>query len=313
MKRTACIIAALCVCCAANADTLIKRNGDEMTCRVIRITPSVIVYSLPGQTVEREIPVNEIFMAKYDNGSKEMFNTGGATSSGSSYSGKYSAGRTSCSYDEFFPVTTCPVINTDYSGLAPASRRYQMWDIYEENGLRGVVVEVTDDGRHGKIISLPTINYFAQSSFSNLPDEFYFGGSDYINGEYNTDMIRRTCADAGMVGKGYPKLLKWLDSLGPGWYIPSYGELLKLNYEFQMDKGEVGMKQFQAAMKRAGGDQIKKYHRLASSSETRLVNSLTMAFAIVKFDKDTYSKVDSPGYISGEQRAHGWYKAYHKF
>ncbi len=124
----------------------------------------------------------------------------------------------------------------------------------------------------------------------------YFGGSDYINGEYNTDMIRRTCADAGMVGKRYPKLLKWLDSLGPGWYIPSYGELLKLNYEFQMDKGEVGMKQFQAAMKRAGGDQIKKYHRLASSSETRLVNSLTMAFAIVKFDKDTYSKVDSPGW-----------------
>lgn len=310
MGRLTYLIAALCICSVANADVLIKRNGDEVTCSVVRITPSVIVYTLPGQSVEREIGLGDVFMAKYDNGSKEMFTGGPASSS----TGGYAAGRTSCKYRDFFPVAACPEIATDYSGLPPASRKYEMWDIYDENGLRGVVVDVSADGRHGKIVSLRTVNYVMQSSFSKLPHELAFGCDDFFDGEYNTNMIRQTCADAGLTGNRYPKLLKLLDNMGPGWYIPSYGELVKLIYDFQLADGETGLKMCKAAMKRLGGETIDKYDRLTSSSECRQENSSKMGFCNIYIHKDTYSDhIDTPEALFGGQRVHGDYRAFHKF
>lgn len=292
----------------AHADTLIKRNGDEITCKIVRITPTILTYCLQDQSVEREISVNDVFMVKYDNGTTEKFNTGD-----SSTNIQNSGGPTSLKYSEFFPMKLPFVFNTDYSDLEPSKRKYNKWDLYDENGIRGIVVEVTDDGHHGKIISLPTGNFNYSAAYPSLPSDFMFGADDFIDGEYNTRMLRQSAMEAGFTGDKYPKLLKWLDDLGPGWYIPSYGELAKLNYDFQFDNGGVGHKAFLNAIKLAGGVPIKKNKRFMTSTEVRRINTLNYTFALIAFCKDTYSNNMDDVSIAWPSRRYGNYKAYHRF
>jgi hypothetical protein len=66
---------------ASAQDVLIKRNGDEIKAKVLTITPSEITYLLPGNpqdslgapAQELTLARREVFMIKYANGVKEVF------------------------------------------------------------------------------------------------------------------------------------------------------------------------------------------------------------------------------------------------
>jgi hypothetical protein len=72
---------------AAHAqDILIKKNGDEIRCKVLELTPEKIVYSsqgavdsLPPETLE--VKKAEVFMIRYQNGTKDVFNASPAEDS----------------------------------------------------------------------------------------------------------------------------------------------------------------------------------------------------------------------------------------
>ena len=59
-------------------------------------------------------------------------------------------------------VVVRPILNDEATRISPSDERtvltstrtYKVGDLYDENGKQGVVFEVTDDGRHGKIVSL---------------------------------------------------------------------------------------------------------------------------------------------------------------
>ena len=67
--------------CVSAQDVLVKRNGDEIKAKVLTITPSEITYLLPGNPQdssaaparEQTLARREVFMIKYENGAKEVF------------------------------------------------------------------------------------------------------------------------------------------------------------------------------------------------------------------------------------------------
>ena len=108
---------ALAIVSAAGQDIILTRTAEEIKAKVIAITDEAITYQLQGQTVNRVMPLTDIFMIKYANGEKEVFNTNERITS-----------------------------NTRTTDKPRASRSYQLLDLYDENGVRGIVVDVYDDG-----------------------------------------------------------------------------------------------------------------------------------------------------------------------
>ncbi|MBR4029722.1 MAG: DUF1566 domain-containing protein, partial [Alistipes sp.] len=116
--------------------------------------------------------------------------------------------------------TTVDVLfNTTTSGP------YKVGDYYNENGRRGVVFEVWDGGRHGKIVSLDETKGVWDSrvtwdgGYKNGTRTYADSKSD---GKANTDKIMaRSDSD-------YFPPFKWCRAKGSSWYLPAVDELKKI-------------------------------------------------------------------------------------
>ena len=108
--------------------------------------------------------------------------------------------------------------------LAFSEHKYCVGDYYNENGLEGVVFEVWDDGRHGKIVSLDEIKAPWDSRVTwGLIKGYRNGTHTYADsesdGKANTDKIMaRSDSD-------YFSAFKWCRAKGSSWYLPSLNEL----------------------------------------------------------------------------------------
>ena len=95
---------------------------------------------------------------------------------------------------------------------------YKVGDYYNENGKQGVVFEVSDGGRHGKIVSLD------EADLRWCTDEQYYAGialglTDEKNGKANTDKVMQR-GDKDQ----YPAFV-WCRNKGADWYLPAKDEL----------------------------------------------------------------------------------------
>lgn len=95
---------------------------------------------------------------------------------------------------------------------------YKVGDLYNENGKEGVVFEVWDNGRHGKIVSLDeTILQWCTEEQDNK--EIVLGLTDESDGKANTDKVmQRRDSDQ------YPAFV-WCRTKGADWYLPAKDEL----------------------------------------------------------------------------------------
>ncbi len=75
------LVCLLASACAAAQDVLVKRNGEEINAKVLTITPGEITYLLPNDprdtlaapAQEQTLARREVFMIKYENGAREVF------------------------------------------------------------------------------------------------------------------------------------------------------------------------------------------------------------------------------------------------
>ena len=126
-------------------DVILLRNADEVKAEVREITDSHILYTLWGGSDKvLSLPRAEVFSVTYQNGEKELFvgDDSGATG---------------------------PVTAADY--LWPrVTKSYRPGDLFDEDGIRGIVISTTDNGRHGLILSLEqapkSLRWSADSSWA---------------------------------------------------------------------------------------------------------------------------------------------------
>ena len=110
--------------------------------------------------------------------------------------------------------------------LVPKVKTYNIGDYYDENGKRGVVFDVWDGGRHGKIVSLDETKATWDSRVTWDGVKYENGTRTYADsksdGKANTDKIMaRSDSD-------YFPPFKWCRAKGSSWYLPSLNELTSI-------------------------------------------------------------------------------------
>lgn len=98
------------------------------------------------------------------------------------------------------------------------TKTYKVGDYYDDGVKQGVVFDVWDDGRHGKIVSLDQaeLQWCTDSQYNK---EIIVGTSSRSNGKENTDKVisRRDSLE-------YPAI-QWCRAKGKDWYLPAVDEL----------------------------------------------------------------------------------------
>lgn len=192
MKHFLALITALTTWCGAAAqDQILLRNADEVKAEVTEITDTDILYKVWGGSGEMlRIAQAEVFSITYANGERELF-----------------AGEKSAIADYPWPAVT---------------RSYQPGDLFDEDGVRGVVISVTDGGRHGLILSLGQAR-LTWSETARL-DNLRLGLSDRSDGWNNRRRMTEWIAGTKLTWADFPAF-EWCESLGEGWYMPAADEL----------------------------------------------------------------------------------------
>ncbi|MBR5830446.1 MAG: PEGA domain-containing protein [Tidjanibacter sp.] len=111
-------------------------------------------------------------------------------------------------------------VSTPTSALAPAptaAKTYKVGDLYDDGVKKGVVFEVSADGKSGKIVSLEeSQQYWATYDVHKNAT----GATSETDGAMNMQKIQ----SIGGWQEKYPALA-WCASLGEGWYLPAKNEL----------------------------------------------------------------------------------------
>ena len=92
---------------------------------------------------------------------------------------------------------------------------YKPGDLYDVNGVKGVVFEVASDGVHGKIVSLDEsgVILWAESGYGS----YNTGAKSETDGKANTDKLVE-------IGVEHFPAAEWCVNHGEGWYMPAINE-----------------------------------------------------------------------------------------
>ncbi len=111
-----------------------------------------------------------------------------------------------------------PTYNT--SSNISSGKSYKVGDFYNENGLRGVVFEVSTDGKSGKIVNMSESD--GGLLWTNIKSEQKrkIGTTDQYDGENNMNTVKLL----PNWESSYP-VFAYCANLGNGWYLPASEEL----------------------------------------------------------------------------------------
>lgn len=258
---------------AAAQDLIVKTDASQVEARVLEISPDAVRYkrfSNPdGPTYV--LPVAEIRYIRYANGEVEYYAKEvpaepltPARSAGEAQ--EQAAGET-----EAVPQAEAPRPAPEY-----VLRRYEVGDLYDRDGVKGVVCIVSDEGTHGLVISLEQI-YLTWSEFRK-PDLRTVGAENRTDGEENMRTVEAYIAANGLSWDDFPAF-KWCRERGEGWYLPSIDELLTIGHNYnggsRMKNNRQARNKFNDALKDAGGKRMDRMVYYFSSTEMDEKNAYT--------------------------------------
>lgn len=102
-----------------------------------------------------------------------------------------------------------------------SARTYKIGDYYDDGRMKGVVFDVTADGKHGKIVSLIESNDDLQWAVNTKVQEQLIGAEYEYNGANNMAKVMQI----DNWRKKYPAFA-WCADLGEDWYLPAIEELM---------------------------------------------------------------------------------------
>ena len=258
---------------AAAQDLIVKTDASQVEARVLEISPDAVRYkrfSNPdGPTYV--LPVAEIRYIRYANGEVEYYAkevpAEPLTPARSAGEAQEQAGGET----EAAPQAEAPRPAPEY-----VLRRYEVGDLYDRDGVKGVVCIVSDEGTHGLVISLEQI-YLTWSEFRK-PDLRTVGAENRTDGEENMRTVEAYIAANGLSWDDFPAF-KWCREQGEGWYLPSIDELLTIGHNYnggsRMKNNRQARNKFNDALKDAGGKRMDRMVYYFSSTEMDEKNAYT--------------------------------------
>ena len=250
-------------------NVMFMNKGEIRIIYNMSISKDEITYQLKDKKSEPFVntPKKDVFMVLNSDGTTTLYNE--------SYFEKQ---------NEVSEVATPALVNSESEGMSASATtpvrsnvkagRYKIGDIYNANGLKGLVVYVDNSGVHGLIMSLQA-DGSRWSKGGDLKTETEC--MDVNDGQKNFEAIERYINETGGSWDDFP-LFKWAKSLGEGWYIPANAELeliAKAINGGSMTYNESKVDDLSKKMKDAGGDGMinkgyghsKMFKKMFSSTE----------------------------------------------
>lgn len=236
---------------AAAQDLIVKRDSTKVEANVLEVSTEVVrykKYSYPeGPTYI--VPVKDIAYIRYANGETERYAVPAAAGA----------------------ETPAP-----RAEAAPAARTYEIGDLYDVDGVRGLVCQLSEDGTHGLVLSLDEI-YLPWSTFRK-PDLQAVGATDRGDGRVNMRTVAEYIAANGLTWDDFPAF-KWCREKGEGWYLPAIDELLNIGHNYnggsRASNNRRAHKFFNDRLKAAGGKRMDRLVYYFSSTEVDARNAYT--------------------------------------
>ena len=192
------VLVAAALHCAGAQDIILLRNGDEL------------------KAVVKEIGTEEVRYAVWPEGIGPLL---------------------TLSADDIFRITLQNG-ETQMFGSSASDGIYEIGDIYDRNGLKGIVVHTTDGGRHGLIMSLilphsPHHVYEKYKRFKKDDEKMWcsraigaqtVGLTDEEDGMNNLRILAQAIEANGLSWDDFPAF-KLCVEMGDGWYLPAFQEV----------------------------------------------------------------------------------------
>ncbi len=302
MKRIILSIAfAASVLAAGAQDLIVKRDSTRVEARVEEISPEQIRYrrfAAPAGPVY-VLPVAQVAYIRYSDGYCDRFDAPKTPK-------KAVPAAVITPAEPVAPVAPAAPAASEApaAAVAPAAEPaqqqeryaaqpqylhpYKVGDLYDDGNLKGVIVDVTEDGRHGLIISLDE----APEMLAWTADKAKVGAlglDDMKDGRNNMARLAEHIAAAGGQWSDYPAF-EWCRKLGEGWYLPSINEVLRMAVAFNggntMVFNRKARVEFNRLLSENGGKKLDRMAYYFSSTETddRQASSLDMNVTPAKIE-----------------------------
>lgn len=302
MRTFMIFVAAMSLAISASAqDLLVKRNGEKMKVKVLKITNRKVEFVRHGTELPiYSLPISDIEYIEYPMGDRDTFGRKvkpetpvqkgptkwhGAVPAPDgrvSIEVDLSGGKAQTTEPQTQPqqepqtpkrwhgaVTHPEGQGIKYDIARPAEDViYSIGDIYNKNGVKGVVVMLSDGGRHGVIMSLDE----ACLAWSNLPRKQMkaVGASDRYDGEKNMKAVEKYIAENSLSWSNFPAF-EWCRAKGEGWYLPSINELWSAGTMYLGGSRTISnrrmRKNFNASVEGVGGTPLSGVMTYHSSTE----------------------------------------------
>lgn len=268
MKRTILLLVAALfgVLSAAAQDLIVKTDATKIEARVIEITPDEVRYkrfSNPdGPTYV--LPVSHIHYIQYANGEKEYYTkTVPATPLTPATPVTPASPATPAT-----PAAPAAPAVTAVPGGQYVLKQYEIGELYERDGIRGVICQLSDDKLHGLIVSLDEI-YLHWSEFRK-PDLRTAGTDSRTDGMENMRKAGEYIAANNLSWDDFPAF-KWCRDKGEGWYLPAIDEMLTIGHNYnggtRTQNNRQARNKFNDSLKGAGGKRMDRLVYYFSSTE----------------------------------------------
>lgn len=308
MRRVIIFVFAIAITLPAFAqDLLVKRNGDKLRVKIIAINKKKVSYVRQGtEAPVYTIPTTDINYIQYPMGDKDIFNEKGVLYTQSSAQ-EEQAKSTQERPKRWHGPAPMPDGRTSLplSEALQAEHRYEVGDIYEKDGIKGIVIIVHDQGRHGIIMSLDEA-CLAWCTHKRK-EVAMIGATNRVDGEQNMKAVEAYIKKVGAQWSDFPAF-EWCRKMGEGWYLPAISEL--------WTAGTMYLGGSRKAPKRSVRKHINNNLKLAGG---KIINNLMFYHSSTEDDKDkrysqySHMSTDLPQIDSDYKAEELFVRAFRKF
>ncbi len=253
------LITAICmVFTTAAQDLIIKKDTSKIEAKVLEISRDAVRYkrfSNPeGPTYV--LPVADIYYIQYANGEKEYF-------------------------APTAPAAPAAPVAAQVSAPRYELKSYKVGDLYDYDGVKGIVCKVSEEGQHGLLLSMTEI-YLHWSEFRK-PDLRTIGTDARTDGAANMQKVADYIAANNLSWDDFPAF-KWCREQGEGWYLPSIDELLTIGHNYnggtRVQNNRQARNAFNDTLKENGGKRMDRLVYYFSSTEQNEKSAYTTHMGI---------------------------------